>query len=206
MASAPPLTLEFRVPLLVRAIEPLPMFPVPAMVLSLIRIGVVPVPTIKFGPPLPSTTVPVPAKVTAPLTSIKVLLPVLFSVIVPLLVMVPVSVVAVLLVIVMPPDVVRLVNELLLLVIVPVPTADSVPPVMLVLFRMSADPVPGVMARVGGFGHAPPVSSSVPPLVASITLLLVEAALGFSNSVLPFPLALMVELLANTICVLPIVP
>src|ERR1700722_13591551 len=165
--------------------------------LPLMKSVVVPVP--------PRITLPVPASVTFPLVDSKVLFPVLSSVIVPLLVIVPVSVVVVLLPTMRLPDVVRLVKETLSLVIVPVPIADNVPPVMLVPLRSTDEPACALMVAPV-FVQDWPVSSRVPPLLASMSLVLVEAALGLISKVWPLTLALMVELLTSAIWVLPTVP
>src|SRR5258708_37477713 len=155
MARVWPLTFASKVREFVTPILPLPRLPTPAIVLWLVRIGVVPVPTMKFGPALPMTRVPVPVRVTAPLTLKNGPLPVEASVMVPLLVIVPVRVVFVLLAIWRLPPLVRPLSVLLLLTTVPVPAVISVPPVMVVPLSVTVDPVCALMVAPVLFQHAP---------------------------------------------------
>src|ERR1700684_2249939 len=86
------LLLALIVPLLFSVRMPWPIFPDPVMVSLLVRVPPVD-PVIKFGPPVPRTTVPVPAKVAELLpllfTMSSVLLLLDCRLMVPLLVIVP---------------------------------------------------------------------------------------------------------------------
>src|SRR5260370_34232069 len=92
------------------------------------------------------TRVPLPCSVTLlPPTFRNVLLPVEARVMVPLLVIVPTSVVAVLLAICRLPEFVSPLSVLLLLTTVPVPAVVRVPPVMVAPLRGTVDPASASM-------------------------------------------------------------
>src|SRR5260370_38791834 len=90
---------------------------------------------------------------------------------------------------------------------IPVPDPFSVPPVTVTpLFSTTADPLPAVIVPPV-FVQLDPLRFSVPPLVASIVALLVDAAApsGLSTSLAPLTLALLVPAqLFRIRCPLPI--
>ena len=146
--------------------------------------------------------VPDPFKVTEPLINKYVLLPFPWRVMVPLLVMAPVSCNWALFCTLSVPLLVRPLRLTVLLartLIAPEPDVVSVPPVQIVApaVRLTAEParawmVPPVLVQVV------PLNSSVPPPEASIVLVLVAAENDCSVSVWPLTLALIVPLLVNT--------
>src|SRR5260370_17498456 len=133
------LILALSVALLTRLICPLPMVATPVIVEWLVKVP--PLPFIKFETPVPITSVPVPASVALPDPTLKkVLLPVEASVMVPLLVIVPTSVVVVLLAIWRLPALVTPLSVLLLLTTAPLPAVVSVPPLMVGPLSVTLDP------------------------------------------------------------------
>src|SRR5579863_1030762 len=102
-------------------------------------------PSMKLGPPLPMISTPVPERVTGPSIEMNVLFPLEFSLMVPLLVIVPTKVVVVLLAMLRFPELVRPLKVLLMLVMVAVPAVVSVPPVMVVPFNTTDEPVCALM-------------------------------------------------------------
>src|ERR1700693_38020 len=193
---------------------PLPSSPAPEIVL-LTFVNVSPeVPTEIELPVLPDmVTLPLPVSVTfPPVITSWVLLPLLWRLMVPLLVMVPAPRARPLLLgmskvlpleIVTPVRVGRLPLQTFTLSITPPELEVKVPPVMLTLFSSTVPPVASISPDP--FAMVEPLNSRVPPEVASSVPLFVVPPLGLICSVVD-NVASMVPLLTRVRSPLPMVP